>query len=129
MSALSDYMEAELRRAIFRTSTYTQRANSTAYSVGDRVYLSTFDGNFYECIVAGTSAGTPPTFNANLGDTTTDGGVTWRTLKPGLPKKALWFALFTAAFGFWRRNGSVRRVLCTRAARSGRRQLDGCIGH
>lgn len=97
MSALSDYMEAELRKAIFRTSTYTQRANSTAYSVGDRVYLATFDGNFYECITAGTSAGAPPSFNTNLGDTTTDGGVTWRTTKPGLPKKALWVALYTGA--------------------------------
>lgn len=96
MSAASDYLEVELRKAIFRTSTYTQRANSTAYSVGDRVYAASFDGNFYECIQAGTSGGSPPTFNTALGDTTTDGTVTWLTVKPGLPKRPLYVALFTA---------------------------------
>ena len=96
MSKASDYLEGELRRGIFRTNTYAVRANSTAYSVGDRVYLATFDGNFYEAIVAGTSAASPPAFNTNLGDSTTDGTVTWRTVKPGYPKKALWVALYTA---------------------------------
>ncbi len=97
MSALSDYLEVELRKAIFRTSTVTARANTTAYSVGDRVMLGTSDLNVYECITAGTSAGSPPTFNTNLGDTTTDGSVTWLTLKQGMPKRPVYVALYTAA--------------------------------
>lgn len=97
MSQMSDYLEVEIRKAMFRTSPWTQRANSTAYAVGDRVYAATFDGNIYECITAGTSAAAPPTFNTNLGDTTTDGTVTWLTLKMGLPKRPVYVALFTAA--------------------------------
>jgi len=95
--AMTDYTEVEIRKAIFRTSTVTVRANSTAYSVGDRVMLGTSDLSVYEVITAGTSAGTPPAFNTNLGDTTTDGTVTWLTLKQGLPKRPLFVALFTAA--------------------------------
>ncbi len=97
MSALSDYLEGELRKAIFRTTTVTVRANSTAYAVGDRVMLGTSDLNIYECITAGTSAASPPAFNTNLGDTTTDGTVVWLTLKQGLPKRPLYVALFTTA--------------------------------
>lgn len=97
MSAMTDFLEVEIRRALFRTNTVTVRANSTAYSVGDRVQLGTSDLNIYECIVAGTSAGSPPTFNLNLGDTTVDGGVTWLTLKHGMAKRPLFIALFTAA--------------------------------
>lgn len=97
MSQMSDYLEAELRKALFRTTPWTARANSTAYSVGDRVYAATFDGNIYECITAGTSAAAPPAFNTNLGDSTTDGTVTWLTLKMGLPKRPVYVALLTAA--------------------------------
>ncbi len=97
MAAASDYLEVELRKSLFRTSTVTVRANSTAYSLGDRVMLGTSDLNVYEVITAGTSAATPPTFNTNIGDTTTDGGVTWLTLKQGYPKRPIYVALFTAA--------------------------------
>lgn len=97
MSAFSDYAEVEVRKAFFRTNTVTVRANSTAYSLGDRVMLGTSDLNVYEVITAGTSAATPPAFNTNIGDTTTDGTVTWLTLKQGMPKRPLYVALFTAA--------------------------------
>lgn len=97
MSQMTDYLETELRKALYRTTVWTQRANSQAYSLGDRVYSATFDGNIYECISAGTSGGAPPTFNTNLGDTTVDGTVTWLTLKLGLPKRPIYIALFTAA--------------------------------
>lgn len=97
MTALSDFLEADIIRGLFRTNSITTRANSTAYSAGDRVTLATYDGNIYEVITAGTSAASPPAFNTNLGDTTTDGGVTWLTLRPGPPKRPLFFALYTAA--------------------------------
>lgn len=97
MSQASDYLEVELRKGMFRTSPVTVRANSTAYSLGDRVQLGTTDLNVYECITAGTSAGAPPAFNTTIGDTTTDGTVTWLTLKQGMPKRPVYVALFTAA--------------------------------
>lgn len=97
MAAMSDFLEADVVKGLFRTNPITTRANSTAMSLGDRVTLATYDGNIYEVITAGTTAGSPPAFNLNLGDTTTDGGVTWLTLKPGPPKRPLFFALFTAA--------------------------------
>lgn len=97
MSAASDYLEVELRKALFRTSTVTVRANSTAYALGDRVMLGTSDLNVYECITAGTSAAAPPTFNLNIGDSTTDGTVVWLTLKQGYPKRPIYVALYTVA--------------------------------
>ena len=49
------------------------RADSTAYAVGDWI----FDGtHLYQATVAGTSAGTPPTFQTD-GTDTVDGAVTW----------------------------------------------------
>ncbi len=48
-------------------------ATSTAYAVGDWVYVST---HLYECTAAGTSAGTAPTWKTD-GTNTTDGTVTW----------------------------------------------------
>ncbi len=92
----TSYLAGEVIKAAFRTSTVTVRANTTAYAVGDRVMLGTTDLNVYECVTAGTSAGAPPTFNTNIGDTTTDGGVTWLTLKQGLPKRPNYVGLFTA---------------------------------
>lgn len=96
MSNMTDTTEVEVRRAFFRTNTVTVRGNTTAYSLGDRVMLGTSDLSVYECIAAGTSAGAPPTFNTALGNTTTDGSVTWLTLKQGMPKRPKWIALYTA---------------------------------
>lgn len=55
----------------------TARADSTAYAVGDVVRPAAGNGHLYKCIVAGTSAGTPPTFPTVAGQTVADGGVTW----------------------------------------------------
>lgn len=96
MPGFSDYLEVELRKAIFRTSTVTVRANSTAYVAGDRIMLGTSDLNIYECTTGGTSAGSPPAFNTALGSSTTDGGVTWLTLKQGLPKRPIYIGLHLA---------------------------------
>lgn len=93
----TNYMLNEERNAQFRSQTTTARANTTAYTLGQRVYAVTFDGNIYECVVAGTSGGAPPTFNTNLGDTTVDGGVTWLTLKLGMPKRPMYVGLLTVA--------------------------------
>lgn len=97
MAAMSDYLEAQLRAGLFRTSAYTARANSTAYALGDRFYLATFDGGFYEVTTAGTSAAAPPAFATALGATTTDGTAVVTRILPGMPKKALFVALYTTA--------------------------------
>jgi len=96
MAKMSDYLEVELRRAMFRTTLITVRANSTAYALGDRVQLGTTDLNIYEVTTAGTSAAAPPAFNLALGDSTTDGTVTWLTLKHGHPKRPVHISLHTA---------------------------------
>jgi hypothetical protein len=62
------------------------RANSTAYALGAFVRVETDtaatgtwreEQRIYECTTAGTSAATPPTFDTTIGNTTTDGTVTW----------------------------------------------------
>lgn len=74
-----------------KTSTYTAadswgtaRANSTAYGLGDIVRPSTGNGHLYRAIIAGTSAGAPPTFPTVSGQTVTDGGVTWAEIGRGV---------------------------------------------
>lgn len=97
MSQMTDYTEVEIRKAIFRTSTVTVRANSTAYVLGQRIMLGTSDLNVYECTTAGTSAGSPPAFNTTLGATTTDGTAVFTALQQGMPKRPVYIGLFTAA--------------------------------
>lgn len=92
----TDFADVDILRTMFQDQTWVVRANTTGYLVGDRVFNSTsaFDGNIYECVVAGTSGGAPPTWQTTLGQTTTDGSVTWLTCKMGMPKRALYVALF-----------------------------------
>lgn len=97
MADATDYLEVEIRKGIFRTNTVTVRANSTVYSAGDRIMLGTSDLNVYECTTGGTSAASPPTFNTNIADSTTDGTATFLTLKQGMPKRPIYLALFTTA--------------------------------
>lgn len=96
MADLSNFAEDMLTNGLFRSPLPTVRVNSTAYSVGDRVMLGTSDLSVYECITAGTSAAAPPAFNTAIGDTTTDGTVTWLTCKVGPVQRPLYLALFTA---------------------------------
>lgn len=96
---MSDYLEQALRAALFRDSPVTVRQNTTTYAVGDRVMLGTSDLHVYECVTAGETAGSPPSFDQDLGDETTDGTVVWVTLALGAPKRPLWVALFTSPPG------------------------------
>ncbi len=57
-----------------------QRANNTAYLVGDIVRPATGNGLVYRCVVAGTSGGSIPTFSTVRGRETADGTVVWVTM-------------------------------------------------
>ncbi len=60
------------------------RANSTSYNVGDVVRPASANGFLYRCVVAGTSAGAPPTFSTTLGRETADNTVVWETVGSGI---------------------------------------------
>jgi hypothetical protein len=61
----------------------TTRANSTAYALGDVRRPATGNGFLYRAAVAGTSAGTIPTYPTVPGTTVADGGVTWTNIGHG----------------------------------------------
>lgn len=55
----------------------TIRANSTAYSLNDRIRPASANGHWYLCTTAGTSDASPPGTWDTSGSTTSDGTVVW----------------------------------------------------
>lgn len=72
----------------------TSRANSTAYTVGTVVRPATGNTFLYKCVVAGTSAASPPTFPTVIGTTVVDGTVTWECVGSAI-------VVFTTAAPVW----------------------------
>ena len=66
---------AELQAILEETAFAETRANSTAYSVGDKVVPATRNGRIYECYVAGTSGSSAPDWpdTGGIGDRVSDG--------------------------------------------------------
>lgn len=60
------------------TGCVSVRTDSTAYNCGQIIKLSGDETKWYYCISAGTSAASPPTFNTTVGQTTSDGNITWK---------------------------------------------------
>jgi len=56
------------------TFTATARANSTEYTVGDRVRPASATGRHYICTTTGTSHSSEPSWPTTAGDTVTEGG-------------------------------------------------------
>ena len=57
--------------------TYTVRADSTDYALGDYVIPAVANGYIYECLVAGTSGVAAPGYSLYPGSSFTDGTITW----------------------------------------------------
>jgi hypothetical protein len=78
-NALGDAIcRVELKPAEWLASTAYTAIEGGDRSVGSYVRPTTYAGLDAECTVAGTSAGSEPTWPTTAGDTVGDGGVTWR---------------------------------------------------
>jgi len=69
-------------------------ATSTAYSIGQVVKPSGGNGYLYQCVAAGTSGGSAPTWGTTIGALTTDNTVTWLNVGEGI-------TVITSAAGSW----------------------------
>lgn len=100
-NVLTDAVENEIIRGMFRSKTAVQHAVSTAKALGDWTYFTSgSDLYILECIVAGTTAATAPAFSTTLGASTVDGTVTWRTHQVGGLKSAIYISLHLIK-GLW----------------------------
>lgn len=92
MSAMSDYLEGEIIKHVFRTGSFTKPAElhiglipvsrgywqaSTAYGIGDYVLPTTPNGRLYKCTTAGTTGAAEPTWPTTDGGTVNDGTAVW----------------------------------------------------
>lgn len=100
MSQMTDYLEGEQIKGLFRSHGVTAWAAATPYSLGQRVYATNVYGPFvFECVTAGTSGGAQPAWNTGLGQNTNDNTAVFKCLHFGVPKRPVYVGLYTAAPG------------------------------
>lgn len=80
--------------------TVPNRANGTAYQVGDAVLAVPDTGYQYSCVIAGTTAGAQPAMPVTPGQRVVDGGVTWACNYPGQLSTAM--PCTAADIGVWK---------------------------
>lgn len=100
-AALTNFGEDRIIAGLYRSENLTIPAHqtTTAYSAGDVVRPTTWNDRLYLCVVSGTSGGSEPIWETDLGAETTDGTVTWQTCAVGVLKRPKFFALYTAMPG------------------------------
>jgi len=75
----------------------TSRANTTSQNVGDIVKPASSNGYIYECVVAGTTGSSLPTYPTQQGNTVTDGTVTWSCIGESITQWSSAAAQWTSA--------------------------------
>lgn len=76
-SVVGDGIDEGIQQILLSSVAATDRADSTAYSLGDRVEPATANGFIYECTTAGTSDSSEPTMPTTVGATVTDNTAVW----------------------------------------------------
>lgn len=71
---------------------------ATAYALGDQRLPPAPNGYYYQVTVAGTSASSAPAWPTTIGNTVTDGGVTWRCQGAGMKSLSCSVVAPAAAF-------------------------------
>ncbi|MBI4797853.1 MAG: hypothetical protein HY794_03760 [Desulfarculus sp.] len=93
---------------------------STAYLAGDQRVPTTPNGYYYQVTVAGTSGASAPTWPTTIGNTVSDGGVTWRCQGAGLKGLTLNLAAPSAALARFEVDSSGLQIPSGEVALDGR---------
>lgn len=78
-----DFIKVKAKNITHDFSKANTWVSGIAYAVGDQVLPTSDNGFFYECIVAGTSGVSEPTWATTEGEETTDNTVTWVAKEKG----------------------------------------------
>lgn len=100
-NVLTNVVENEIVRGMFRTKSPVAWAASTAKALEDLVFFTSGSDLYIARVVtAGTTAASVPTWPTTLGSTVVDGTVTWRIYQVGALKAAINFSLHLIK-GIW----------------------------
>ncbi len=103
-SAWTNYMEGQVVTHLHRTGKTTVAVwpSDTVVAIGDIHRPTTWNDRLFEVVARAGDFKTgvsEPTWDLDIGDETVDDQITWIAMAVGLPKRAHFIALFTAAPG------------------------------